>query len=44
MKLYHITLALLLGVVTLTSCNDKLDLQNPNQSNSTTFATTWKRP
>ncbi len=37
MKLYHITLALLLGVVTLTSCNDKLDLQNPNQSNSTTF-------
>lgn len=37
MKLYHISLALLLGLGTLTSCNDKLDLDNPNQQTSATF-------
>src|SRR5574344_2022782 len=31
MKLYKISLALLLGLGTLTSCNDKLDLTNPNE-------------
>jgi hypothetical protein len=37
MKLYKISLALLLGVVTLTSCEDKLDLVNPNQQTSGTY-------
>ena len=37
MKLYKISLALLLGVSTLTSCEDKLELTNPNQQTSGTF-------
>ena len=37
MKLYKITLALILGLGTLTSCEDKLDLTNPNQQTTATF-------
>ena len=33
MKLYKISLALCLGLSTLTSCSDKLELTNPNQQN-----------
>ena len=40
MKLYKISLALLLGLGTLTSCNDKLDLTNPNQQTTGTFGYT----
>ena len=40
MKLYKISLALMLGIGTLTSCNDKLDLTNPNQQTSGTFGYT----
>ena len=37
MKLYKIYLALFLGLSMLASCNDKLDLVNPNQQTSSTF-------
>ena len=37
MKLNKYTLALLLGCSTLFSCNDKLELLNPNQQTSSTF-------
>ena len=37
MKLYKISLALLMGIGTLTSCSDKLDVSNPNQQTSATF-------
>ena len=37
MKLNKISLALLLGLGTLTSCNDKLELTNPNQQTAATF-------
>lgn len=37
MKLHKISLALLLGLGTLTSCNDKLELVNPNQQTTGTF-------
>lgn len=37
MKLYNISLALILGIGTLASCNDKLELTNPNQQTSATF-------
>lgn len=40
MKLYKLSLALLLGVGTLTSCNDKLELTNPNQQTTGTFGLT----
>ena len=40
MKLYNISLALFLGLGTLTSCSDKLDLTNPNQQTSGTFGYT----
>ncbi|MBQ9678911.1 MAG: RagB/SusD family nutrient uptake outer membrane protein [Prevotella sp.] len=37
MKLYRIALALMLGIGTLTSCSDKLELSNPNQPTTGTF-------
>lgn len=37
MKLYHFFLALFLGLATFTSCDDKLELVNPNQQTSGTF-------
>lgn len=37
MKLNKYSLALILGLSTLTSCSDKLDLLNPNQQTSSTF-------
>ena len=37
MKLYKISLALCLGLSTLTSCSDKLELTNPNQQTTGTF-------
>ena len=37
MKLYNISLALLMGIGTLTSCSDKLELSNPNQPTTETF-------
>ena len=37
MKLYKISLALLMGIGTLTSCSDKLELSNPNQPTTETF-------
>ena len=40
MKLYRISFALLLGLGTLTSCEDKLDVQNPNQQTTATFGYT----
>ena len=40
MKLYKITLALILGVGTLASCNDKLELTNPNQQTTGSFGYT----
>jgi hypothetical protein len=40
MKLYKISLALLLGLSTFTSCNDKLELMNPNQQTTGTFGYT----
>ena len=39
MKLYKISLALCLGLSTLTSCSDKLELTNPNQQTTGTFGT-----
>ncbi|MBR6962273.1 MAG: RagB/SusD family nutrient uptake outer membrane protein [Prevotella sp.] len=40
MKLYKLAFALFLGLGALTSCNDKLDLTNPNQQTSGTFGYT----
>ena len=40
MKLHKISLALLLGLGTLTSCEDKLELTNPNQQTTGTFGDT----
>ena len=40
MKLYKISLALILGLGTLTSCEDKLELTNPNQQTTATFGNT----
>ena len=40
MKLYKISLALILGIGMLTSCNDKLELSNPNQPTTGTFGNT----
>ncbi len=40
MKLYKISLALMLGLGTMTSCNDKLELTNPNQQTTGTFGNT----
>ena len=40
MKLYKISFALLLGLGTLTSCNDKLELTNPNQQTTGTYGFT----
>ena len=37
MKLHKISLALVLGLGMLTSCGDKLDVQNPNQQTSDIF-------
>lgn len=37
MKLHYISLALLLGLGTLASCDDKLDVVNPNQQTTATF-------
>ena len=37
MKLYKISLALLMGLGTLTSCEDKLDVVNVNRQTATTF-------
>ena len=37
MKTYKIALALMLGLGTLSACDDKLDLVNPNQQTSGTF-------
>ena len=40
MKLYKLSLALILGLGLITSCNDKLDISNPNQQTSETFGNT----
>ena len=40
MKLYKLTIALFLGLATLTSCSDKLELTNPNEQTSGTFGFT----
>ena len=40
MKLYKITLALCLGIGSLTSCSDKLELTNPNQQTTGTYGNT----
>lgn len=40
MKINKISLALLLGIGTLSSCNDQLDVTNPNQQTSATFGNT----
>lgn len=37
MKLYNLSFALLLGLGTLSSCSDDLNVQNPNQQSSGTF-------
>ena len=37
MKLYKISLALMLGIGALTSCSEKLELDNPNQPTTGTF-------
>ena len=37
MKLYKISLAVVLGLGTLTSCEDKLEVTNPNQQTAATF-------
>ena len=42
MKLYKISLALLMGIGTLTSCSDKLDVSNPNQPIAENFGQTAK--
>ena len=40
MKLYKLSLALMLGIGSLTSCSDKLELTNPNQQTTGTFGNT----
>lgn len=40
MKLYKLSLALFLGACALSSCEDKLDLVNPNQQTTGTFGST----
>lgn len=40
MKIRKISLALLMGLVALSSCSDKLEVQNPNQQTSGTFGNT----
>ncbi|MBQ7511272.1 MAG: RagB/SusD family nutrient uptake outer membrane protein [Prevotella sp.] len=40
MKLYKISLALMLGLGMLSSCSDKLELENPNQQTTDTFGYT----
>ncbi|MBO6188138.1 MAG: RagB/SusD family nutrient uptake outer membrane protein [Prevotella sp.] len=40
MKLYNISLAALLGMATLTACEGKLDVANPNQQTTDTFGST----
>ncbi len=40
MKLYKISLALMFGLGTLTSCDSKLDVSNPNQQTTATFGNT----
>ena len=40
MKLYKFSFALMLGIGTLTSCSDKLELSNPNQPTTGTFGNT----
>lgn len=40
MKLYKYSLALILGLGTLASCSDNLELVNPNQQTSSTFGNT----
>jgi len=40
MNLYKISFALLLGIGTMTSCSDKLELINPNESSSGSFGNT----
>ena len=40
MKLYKSSIALFLGLATLTSCSDKLELTNPNEQTSGTFGFT----
>ena len=40
MKLYKLSLALLLGIATLSSCSDKLDVSDPNRQTSETFGST----
>ena len=40
MKLYKISLAILMGIATLTACEEKLDLTNPNQQTTGTFGYT----
>ena len=40
MKLYKLSFALLMGLSTLTSCSDKLELTNPNQQTTGTFGKT----
>ncbi len=40
MKLYRITLALLMGISIATSCSDKLDVSDPNQQTSANFGKT----
>ena len=42
MKLYKFSLALLVGLGTLTSCEDKLDVVNVNQQTASTFGSTAK--
>ena len=37
MKLYKISLAVLMGVATLSSCDSELDVTNPNQQTAATF-------
>ena len=37
MKLYKISFAVMLGLCTLASCEDKLDVSNPNQQTTATF-------
>ena len=40
MKLYKLSFALLMGIGTLTSCSDKLELINPNEQTTGTFGKT----
>ena len=40
MKLYKLSLALILGIGTMTSCSDKLELTNPNQQTTSTYGNT----